>query len=132
MTVQLSVALRNARLDTIETVIGASPVLEIRTGAQPANCAAADSGTLLASITLPSNWASDAASGVKSLLGTWTDSAADATGTAAHFRLKSSGGTVHMQGSVGTSAADLIVPQTSFVATQPFTVSAWNLTDANA
>jgi hypothetical protein len=48
MTVQLSVAARNARLDAIETAVGVSAILEIRSGAQPANCAAADSGTLLA------------------------------------------------------------------------------------
>ena len=48
MTVQLSVAVRNARLDAIETTIAASAVLKIRSGAQPANCAAADTGTVAA------------------------------------------------------------------------------------
>jgi len=48
MAVQLSVTARNARLDAIETAVGTSPILRIRTGAAPANCAAADAGTVLA------------------------------------------------------------------------------------
>lgn len=53
MTLQKSVAVRNAGLDSIEATIGTSPILTIRTGAPPANCAAANSGTVLATITLP-------------------------------------------------------------------------------
>lgn len=133
MTVQLSVAARNARLDSIETTLGTTPILEIRTGAQPANCAAADSGTVLATLNLPSDWASNAASGVKSMLGSWADAAADATGTAAHFRLKNSAGsTTHMQGSVGLSATDMIVDSVSFTAGQGFSITSWALTDGNA
>lgn len=132
MAVQLSVAARNARLDSIETTLGVSPNLEIRTGAQPANCAAADSGTVVATLNLPSDWASAAASGVKSMLGSWADASADATGTAAHFRLKTSGGTTHMQGSVGLSATDMIVDSVNFTAGQGFSITSWAMTDGNA
>ena len=65
MAVQYSVTVNNARLDSIETAVGVSPTLEIRSGAAPANCAAADSGTLLASIALPSDWMAAAASASK-------------------------------------------------------------------
>ncbi len=102
--IQLSVTARNNRLDAIETTIGASPTLEIRTGAPPANCAAADTGTLLASMTLPADWAAAASGGVKNLLGTWQDLSADAAGVAGHFRIKA-GATVHMQGIVGMNTA---------------------------
>jgi hypothetical protein len=129
---QFSVAVRNARADAIEATVGTSPTLEIRSGAAPANCAAADSGTVLATLALPSNWMADAASGVKGLAGTWQDTSSDAGGTAAHFRIKSSGGTVHVQGTVGTSGADLIVTTTTFVATQPFSITAFNITEGNA
>ena len=47
MTTQLSVAARNAVLDAIETTIGTTPVLKIRTGDKPASCAAADAGTVV-------------------------------------------------------------------------------------
>jgi hypothetical protein len=73
MAIQLAVSTRNARLDAIETDLGTSPILEIRTGAQPADCATADSGTVLASMTLPSDWALAASGGSKSKSGTWSD-----------------------------------------------------------
>ena len=134
MAAQFSTDVRNARLDAVETTVGTSPTLEIRTGAQPANCAAADSGTKLADIALPSDWMAAAASGSKAKSGTWQDASADATGTAAHFRLKSSGGTCHMQGSVTATGGggDLTVDNTSFASGQSFTVTGFTLTDGNA
>lgn len=135
MSFQKSVAVRNAQLDAIETTIGTSPILRIRTGTQPANCAAADSGTVLATVTLPSNWMADAASGSKSLLGTWTDSSADATGTAGHFRIYDSGGsTCHLQGTVTVTGGGgvMTVDSTSFTAGQSFTVNTFTLTAGGA
>lgn len=89
---QNAVALRNARLDTYESHIGTTPVLKLFTGSQPADCAAANSGTELATGTLPSDWMGAAASGLKQLAGTWTLTAG-ATGTAGHYRLYASDGT---------------------------------------
>ena len=135
MTVQLSTTVRNARLDTIESTIGTSAVLKIRTGAQPANVAAADSGTVLATCTLPSDWMAAAASGAKAKTGTWEDTSADAAGTAAHFRIYASDGTTaHIQGSVTATGGggDMTVDNTSFAAAQAFTVTGFTLTDGNA
>lgn len=134
MAIQLSVAVRNARLDSIETTIGASAILRIRTGAPPANCAAADTGTVLAECTLPSDWMAAASGGVKALSGTWEDTSANATGTAAHYRIYSSGGTCHLQGTVTATGGggDMEVDNTSFAALQSFAVTTFTLTDANA
>lgn len=135
MTVQLSTAVRNARLDSIETTIGASAVLKIRTGAQPANVAAADSGTVLATLNLPADYMAAAAAGAKAKSGTWEDLSADAAGTAGHFRLYASDGTTpHMQGSVTATGGggDLTVDNVVFAAAQSFTVTAFTLTDGNA
>lgn len=132
MAIQLSTTVRNARLDAIETTIGTSPKLQIRTGAQPADCATADSGTLLWEEDCPSDWAAAAASGAKTKSGTWS-AAAVATGTAAHFRLKDSAGTTcHMQGSVGAGSGDLSLDNTSIASGQTVTVSTFTLTDGNA
>jgi hypothetical protein len=131
MALQYSVAVRNAKLDAVETAIGTAPTLEIRTGAPPANCAAADSGTVLATLTLPSDWMAAAASGSKALAGTWQDTSADGTGTAGHFRIKA-GATCHIQGTVGTSGTDMIVDNTSFATGQSFTVTAFTLAAGNA
>lgn len=135
MALQFSTAVRNARLDTIETEIGASPnpVLQIRTGAPPANCGTADSGTALATVLLPTDWMAAASSGSKAKSGTWEDASADATGTAAHFRIYSDA-TCHMQGTVTITSGggDMEVDNTSFAAGQTFTVTSFTLTDGNA
>ena len=135
MAIQLSTSVRNARLDVIESTIGTSAVLKIRTGTAPADCGTADSGTVLASITCPSDWMSAASSGSKAKSGTWEDTSADATGTAAHFRLYASDGTTcHMQGTVTATGGggDLTVDNTSFSSGQAFTVTGFTLTDGNA
>lgn len=133
MSVQLSVAARNARLDAIETECGVSAVLKIRTGAQPASCATADSGSVLATLSLPSDWMAAASGGTKAKSGTWEDLTADATGTAAHFRLyKSDGTTCVMQGTVGQGTGDLSLDNVSIVAGQFVSITGFTLTDGNA
>lgn len=133
MALQLSTAVRNAMLDAIETATGTTAIMRIRTGAAPATPATADTGTVLATLTLPTDWMAAASGGTKALLGTWQDASADATGTAAHFRIYDSAGTTcHLQGTVGTSASDLIVDSVSFTAGQQFTVTGFTLTAPNA
>lgn len=134
MTLQHSVAVRDAQNNAIETTIGTDPILEMRSGAPPANCAAADSGTLLASMTLPTDWLAASASGVKSKSGTWQDLSANATGTLGHFRIKDSGGTVcHQQGTITATGGggDMTVDNTSVASGQPVTVTAYALTAGN-
>lgn len=88
---------------------------------------------MLATLNLPSDWMAAASSGAKALTGTWQDASADATGTAAHFRVYASDGTTaHIQGTVGTSATDMIVDSTSFTAGQSFSVTSFTITDGNA
>lgn len=135
MTLQYSVSVRNARLDTVESTIGTAPILRIRTGAAPANCAAADSGTVLATLTLPSDWMAAASSGTKAKSGTWQDTSADASGTAAHFRVYDSGDVAcHIQGTVTATGGggDMTVDNTSFAAAQSFTINSFMLTAGNA
>lgn len=135
MTLQYSTTVRNAQLDAIETAVGVSAVLKIRSGSAPANCGTADSGTVLASLTLPSDWMSAASSGAKAKTGTWEDSSADATGTAAHWRLYASDGTTcHAQGTVTATGGggDMTVDSTSFTAGQVFTVTGFTITAGNA
>lgn len=133
MAIQLSVAVRNARLDSVESTTGTSALLTLRTGAQPADCATANSGTVISTINCPSDWMAAASGGTKAKSGTWTDSSADATGTPAHFRLHDSGGTVcHMQGSVGQGSGDLSLDNTTVVAGQAITINTFTLTDGNA
>lgn len=135
MAIQLSTSVRNARLDSIESTISTSAILKIRTGAAPADCGTADSGTVLATLSLPSDWMAAASSGSKAKSGTWQDTSADATGTAAHFRIYASDGTTcHIQGTVGitSSGSDLELDNTSIASGQSITITTFTLTDANA
>lgn len=134
MAVQLSTAVRNARLDTIESTIGTLAVLKIFTGAQPANCAAANTGTELWTETLPSDWMAAAASGSKAKSGTW-QSVGIAAGTAGHWRLYASDGTTcHAQGSITATGGggDMTLDNTSIAVDQVVTIATFTLTDANA
>lgn len=133
MALQLSTSVRNARLDAIESTISTSAILKIRSGSAPADCATADSGTVLATLSLPSDWMAAASSGSKAKSGTWQDTSADATGTAAHFRIYDSGGTVcGLQGTVGVGSGDLQVDSVSFTAGQSFSITGFTITDGNA
>lgn len=133
MAFQFSTAARNAALDAMETAVGASPSLEIRTGAAPASCAAADSGVVLATLALPADWMAAAANGAKALAGVWQDLAADASGTAAHFRVKA-GATCHIQGSVTATGGggDLTLDNPVIAAGQQVNVTAFTITAGGA
>lgn len=135
MSIQFSTAVRNAMLDAIETTIGTSAILKIRTGSAPATPATADSGTVVATLSLPSNWMADAASGAKALLGTWQDTSADASGTAAHFRIYDSGGTTcGIQGTVTLTGGggDLTLDSVTVTSGQTITITSFTLTAGNS
>ncbi len=136
MSIQLSTAVRNALLDAIETTIGTTAVLKIRTGAPPSDLATADSGTVLATLTLPSDWMNAASSGTKTLLGTWQDTSADSAGTAGHFRIYASDGTTkHLQGtitSVLTGTGDMLLDNAVLAAGQSFSITTFTLTAPGA
>ena len=135
MAFQFSVAVRNASLDAIEPAIGASPILRIRSGAPPADCAAARTGTILATMTLPADFMGNAAAGTKGLSGTWQDIAADAAGIAGHFEIMNAAGTVcHVQGTVtGTGGGgDMEIQNTNIAAGQSITVTAFAISAGGA
>lgn len=88
---------------------------------------------MLATLSLPSDWMAASSSGTKAKSGTWQDTVADNTGTAAHFRIYASDGTTcHIQGSVGQGSGDLSLDNTSIVAGQQVTVTAFSITASGA
>ena len=134
MTLQLSTTVRNAILDAMETAMGTGVIIKIRTGAQPATCATADSGTVLATITAPSDWQDPASGGVKDKSGTFEDISADAAGTAAHYRVYDSGGsTCHEQGSVTVTGGggDMTLDNTNIAVGQDITITSFSKTAPN-
>lgn len=133
MSVQLSVNARNGQLDAVETEFGASPILKLRTGAPPANCAAADSGTVLCSISLPADAMAAAASGSKAKSGTWQGTASGGGGTIAHFRMyKTDGTTCVIQGTCATGSGDMPLDNAVVADGQTVTVTGFTLNAGNA
>lgn len=135
MAIQFSIPVRNARLDALTTVIGASANLIIYSGTQPADCSEAPTGTVLATLKLPSSWMVAAASGSKGKTGTWSDISADNTGEAGYFRIYDSLMSIcGMQGSVSESGGDgdMIIDNISIVQGQTVSVSSFTLTEGNA
>lgn len=136
MAIQLSVAVRNAILDVYESTIGTAPKLQLRTGSVPANCAAANTGTLASTLTLPSDWMAAASSGSKALAGSWTGTgAASGPHTLAHYRLfESTETTCHEQGTVTVTGGggDLTVDNTSLATGQTINITTWTRTAGNA
>lgn len=135
MAFQFSTAARNGALDAIETAIGASAVMKIRTGVPPANVGTADSGSVLATLNLPADWLAAAAAGAKSKSGTWQDAGADAAGVAGHFRVYASDGTTaHIQGTVTATGGggDMTLDNTNIAAGQVITITGFTINAGGA
>jgi hypothetical protein len=129
-----AIAACDAIVDLIDGGSGAGK-LRIYDGSQPANPdVAVSTQTLLAEIELNDPAFGSAADGTPGGVATadvdpaLTDSSANDTGTAAWFRVVDSDNTAIIDGSVGTSDADLILNTTSIVAGAAVTISSWTFT----
>lgn len=130
-----SVALKNAQQDAITTKLGASALLNIYSGSQPASPdTAITSQVLLATLTCNATFAPASSGGVLTLNsitnGTGLAGAGAGT-TATWYRLTTSGGTAHIDGSVGISGADLNLNNTSIATGQTVSVTSSTYTNAN-
>jgi hypothetical protein len=102
-------ALRNTILNDVTTSLGTSAIFNIYAGVQPADVSAATTAanTIVAALAFPStNAFGAAAAGVDTANPITSDSSA-AGGTAAWFSFTKSTGLRVVDGSVGTSGADL-------------------------
>lgn len=132
MAVNLSVAVRNARLDVVESTMTGTCHLKIFSGAKPTATVDADPAGLLADIVLPADWMNAAANGQKTKLGTWEDLTADGTGIAASFRVYDGAGVCHMQGTVDQGAGDLSLDNKNLVTNQKVTITGFTWNEPNA
>lgn len=130
-----SANLKNAQQNAITTTLGASAILNIYSGTQPASPdTAVTSQVLLASLTCNATFAPAASGGVLTLnsITSGTGTAGASTGTTATwYRLTTSGGTAHIDGSVGTSGADMNLNNTSIAQNQTVSVTSFTLSNAN-
>lgn len=131
MTLGVNVTTRNAWLDSITTRAGGSALLRIYDGSRPSTGGTAT--TLLAELTCNATFAPGASSGVLTLNAITSDSSANATGTGTWFRIVQSDGSTHvLDGSVGTSGADLNLNTTSIVSGAAVAITSFTITAPNA
>lgn len=104
MTIYRSDTVRNAVMDALDTQRGTSARIEIRSGAPDG---VGGAGTLLALMTgNVAGWAGAAAAGVLTSNAITADTSADATGTAGHYELLTSGSTWLESGIVDVGGTD--------------------------
>lgn len=136
MTIKLKLSVRTARIGQVESTInteeGGAPYLCFYTGAPPTNITDANSGVFVGSFQLPTDWLTAASNGAVGKNGTWSGALATG-GDIGHFRIQNSArNTTYMQGTAGTSGADMIIDNDVMTAGQVLTVTACDLTDGNA
>lgn len=126
MNTQLADATVNAQADALAALLN-NGYLRLYSGTQPASADTALSGnTLLAELRFSATAAPAASGGLITFNAITSDSSADATGTASFFRaFRSDGTTAVMDGSVGTSAANMIIATTSISAGQTVSCSSF-------
>ena len=132
---EIALLMCNACVDNLDSGSGAA-IIDIRSGAQPANPDAATSGTQLAVLVCSDPAFGAAADGTGSAIATASsitdDSSANATGTAGYFRVSSSndGATSEddqIDGECGTSGADMNLNTLAIVSGAVVSISAWTI-----
>lgn len=135
-TPMCSKAAAKAALDALLAKLNVTTAgsIKIWTGAMPADCETADSGTRLATLPLsttafPASATSTSPAGAIATANAITsDTNAAATGTAGYFRAYDSAGVCVIQGDCGTSNSDMILNTTSIVAGATVSCSSWTVT----
>lgn len=131
LNAKTAVAQRNRAIDAVAARCN-SGKLRIYDGSQPADAdTAITSQTLLAELTMNSTAFAAASGGSASANAITQDSSADATGTAAWYRMfESDGTTAVFDGSVGTSSSNLVLNAVAIVAGAAVSVSSFTITQA--
>lgn len=131
--INLAAATKTARATALNTAIGTSAIIEIRTGSPPATPDTAVTGTLLGTLTGNAS-AFGTVSGSVLTAGTITqDSSADSTGVAGYCRIKTSGGTAIVDVDISTTAAGtgtMLMNTTSIVTGGPIQITSCTFTEA--
>lgn len=129
---KISTAARNAACNAIVDLVdaGGAGTCEVRTGAPPATPATADSGTLLGTCTFSATAFGAASNGTATAAAITSDTNADASGDAGHFRVKDGGGNVIFQGTAGVSGdtPDMVFDNKSIVAGGTIAISTFTVT----
>ena len=131
MAFRLSTDTRNKACDAIVDDIdagGGAGTIAIRTGSQPTNVGDADSGTLLGTLTFSATAFGASSSGTATANSITSDTNADASGTAGHFRIKDSASNIVADGTCGQGSGDLSFDNSVIVAGGTIAISSFTVT----
>ena len=128
---QYSNGTRDAQQQGLITYAGSNAIIRLYDGTQPANAnTAISTQTLLVSLTISGAFGTD--SNGTLTFSTINNGTAVATGTASFFRIvKSDGTTVVMDGSIGTSSADLILNTTTITTNDTVAITSGTIVRGN-
>ena len=123
---------RDAQQTGLITYAGSGSIIRLYDGTQPTNAnTAISTQTLIVSLTISGSFGTDSNGSIT--LGTVTNGTAVASSTATFFRIvKSDGTTVVMDGSVGTSGADMNLNSTTISSGQTVAITAGTIIRGNA
>lgn len=129
-----SAVLKNAQQASITSTVGPNALLELYSAPQPANPdTAIGAQVLLGTLTCNATFAPAPAGGVLTLnaISNGTGTAGAGAGTqATWYRLKTSGGAAHVDGSVGIAGADLNLNNNNIATGQTISVTSVTYTNA--
>jgi hypothetical protein len=124
------------RASLIETMVGSSPVVKLITGAVPVTIEDDDPGVVIATISLPSDWADvQVAGGVVSVVkvGTWSGTASG-SGVPTHFKICATGGDpcYAMSTVTGSGGGGFMIISTSSLASgNTVTITSFSILQSN-
>ena len=130
MTLEYSNATRHAQNEGLITYAGTGSLFNLYSGTQPANAnTAITSQILLVSMPIAGVFGTDVNGTLT--LGSVAPANASTSGTASFFRIVKSDASVIMDGSVGLSAADLILNTVDIVASQSVDITSGTIIRGN-
>lgn len=116
MAISITAAVANSMAAALATAIGSAATIKIYSGTKPATPETAVTGTLLATITISGSFTASGGSITAADPASVTPAA---SGTAGYFRVATSGGTAILDGTVGTSGADMNLSSTAISTSSP-------------
>lgn len=116
MAISITAAVAQSLATALATAVGSGASIRIYSGSKPATPETTATGTLLATVPITGSFTASGGSITAADPGSVTPSA---SGTAGYFRLLTTGSTAILDGTVGTSGADMNLSSTAISTSSP-------------
>jgi len=116
VAISITAAVAQSLATALATAVGSGASIRIYSGSKPATPETTATGTLLATVPITGSFTASGGSITAADPGSVTPSA---SGTAGYFRLLTTGSTAILDGTVGTSGADMNLSSTAISTSSP-------------